>query len=259
MSGDRIHKALAEIGCFGSRRNIENRIISGNITINGVVPTIGSSIYSGDVILINGKRFVYQKLKNIQSRVIIYNKSSGQICSSKDNFGRVSVFNFLPKINIGRWIMVGRLDFNTIGLLLFTNNGNIAYRLMHPSYKIPREYIVYSSGRINNFYLKMICHRGVNIGNTILKFKSIIFLKYGWNYHRILNCDHNHYFCYRIVLCEGKNREIRKVFKYLNLKIIKLVRISYGIVRLPQNLAFCNHQELSLNVVNLIKLSIHAK
>lgn len=253
----RLHKLLAHLGLFGSRRHVERKIISGNIYVNGNISKIGDKVKIGDKISIDNKSFLFNdQLLSRRLRIIIYNKPLRQICSKFDVFGRPSVFSNIPKIFMQRWVMVGRLDFNTIGLLMFTNNGDFAYRLMHPSYRIEREYVICVLKNVSSYYLNLLCEDGIEIDNCILKFRSIkpIPLYSNKNINKTFNNKHKFY--YKIILLQGKNREIRKVFKYLNIKIDFLIRIRYGKVYLPNNLDIGCFRELPINLVNLVRNSV---
>ena len=167
----RIQKVLSSHG-LASRRKIESLIIEGRIQVNGKNASLGQLISSSDKVKFDGKEIYLSKNTNQQKRVLIYNKKIGEISSRKDKKHRNTIFDSLPKIKSGRWVSVGRLDINTSGLILFTNNGELSNRLMHPSSNIEREYVARINGKVDDKILKRLVN-GVNLEDGFAKFTDI--------------------------------------------------------------------------------------
>lgn len=235
MSEERVQKALARLG-FGSRREIERWIEQGDVRVNGKKITLGTKVSEGDRVQLNNRSVIisahYEK-----TRVILYNKPEGEICSRNDPEGRKTVFKNLPKIRSGRWVNIGRLDINTSGLLLFTNHGELANRMMHPSYEIEREYAVRVNGYISN--------------DVLAKLQKNVILDDGpAHFDRITDGGgqgKNHW--YHVVLKEGRNREVRRLWEAVNCQVSRLIRTRYGELSLPRNLRQRNYVELGPEVV----------
>ncbi|QIQ41869.1 MAG: pseudouridine synthase [Buchnera aphidicola (Microlophium carnosum)] len=242
---EKIQKILSHFG-YGSRRNIEEMIRCGNILINGKKAVIGQRLNNKNIgnIAIKGEMISIKKTQ-FKTKIIIYNKPEGEICTRNDCKKRKTVFDQLPHLNIYRWISVGRLDINTRGLLLFTNNGNLANKLMHPKNKIEREYYIRVFGEINKNTMNIL-KNGVKIKDGYASFKSI----------ESINNTHlkkNKWF--KGILCEGKNREIRSMWKTVKCQVSRLIRVRYGNIMLPKNLKLGHWTELnSILVDNLFKL-----
>jgi 23S rRNA pseudouridine2605 synthase len=218
----RLQKVLAEAG-IASRREIEEMVIAGRVSVNGLPAAVGQKIGPGDRVKINGKlvplRFVQRT-----PRVLVYHKPEGEIVSRDDPEGRPTVFERLPQIRKGRWIAVGRLDFNTSGLLLFTNDGGLANRLMHPRYELDREYAVRLLGELNEAQVDEL-QAGVELEDGRAQFNTVV--DAGGE-------GANHW--YRVTLNEGRNREVRRMFESLGLMVSRLMRVRYGPVALPSRL-----------------------
>jgi len=223
---EKLQKVLANAG-FGSRRALEREISEGKVTINGKVATLGDRVKAGDSIEYQGRRIKAQLESTEDLRVILYNKPEGQICSRKDPEGRPSVFDNLPRLKGGRWIAVGRLDFNTSGALLFTNNGNLANKLMHPSSNVDREYLVRTFGDINNDKLQQL-RDGVQLDDGPAKFTDI---KPSPNND---DEDSRHQWFYCVVM-EGRNREVRKLWEAVGVQVSRLKRVRYGNIFIPSH------------------------
>lgn len=217
----RINKFLSNCG-VGSRRAVEKYIIDGRVSSNGIVIGLGHQVKENDLIRLDQK-IIYDK-NSIKS--LIYNKPIGEICSRKDPKFDVTVFDKLPKVEYQRWVSIGRLDLNTSGLLIFTTDGNLANYMMHPSNKFEREYKVCLTSILSDKDLYSI-QKGIIYNNIKYNVSSIKFYK-----HNNI-CD----FWYKVVICEGKNREIRNVFLSLGKKIKFLKRIRFGNVILPKDLS----------------------
>lgn len=218
----RLQKLLARNG-LGSRREIEDMIVAGRISINGVTAKPGDRAGSGDMIRIDGK-IIRFRLPALLPRIIIYHKPEGEIVSRRDPQGRPSVFDKLPHIQSSKWIAIGRLDFNTSGLLVFTTDGVLANHLMHPRYQMEREYAVRIVGELTP---EQITHltAGVELEDGRAKFDQL--LDEG-------GTGTNHW--YRIILKEGRNREVRRMFEALGLTVSRLIRVRFGPVSLPPRL-----------------------
>lgn len=219
---ERLQKVLAQVG-IGSRREIEEWIVAGRISVNGEPAVLGQKIGPGDRIKCNGK-LVQLRFAARTPRVLIYHKPEGEIVSREDPEGRPTVFERLPILRKGRWIAVGRLDFNTSGLLLFTNDGAVANRLMHPRYELEREYAVRLLGQLTDEQIESL-KAGVQLEDGLARFTTL--------------SDQggegiNHW--YKVTLSEGRNREVRRMFEAVGLTVSRLMRVRYGPVTLPSRL-----------------------
>ena len=228
---ERIHKLLAQSG-YGSRREIEKAILDHKVLVNNQIAKIGQLITPSDKIIFNGKS-VYINNDNNLPRVLIYHKPEGEIVSENDPGGRTTVFQSLPRIKKGKWMSIGRLDFNTSGLLIFTSYGELANRLMHPKYEVEREYSVRILGELSEDQIKEF-KAGIEVEGGKAKFESIYF-EGGDGANK----------WYRVVLKEGRNREVRKMFEYFDLTVSRLIRVRFGIVILPSHLKRGMHTELT--------------
>jgi 23S rRNA pseudouridine2605 synthase len=229
-NSEKLQKVLAEYG-HGSRREIEKWIAAGRLEVNGEVAHVGQRVVGEDQILLDGK-LVGRKTKQ-QSRVLIYNKPSGMICTRSDPEGRPSVYDALPTIQHGRWISVGRLDIATTGLLLFSNDGELANAMMHPATGLDREYAVRLNGRLTAEQLEQ-AKKGVLSDNELLSFSDIRYYD---------GRGDNHW--YHVVLMEGKNREVRRLFTALGVPVSRLKRVRFGPVILPSRLKRGRVEEFS--------------
>lgn len=221
--GDKLQKLLANAG-LGSRRQLEEIIKQGRISINGKLATLGDRATPADEIRIDGRLVRTRAEREKRRRVIAYYKPEGEICSTSDPEGRPTVFDRLPKLTGDRWIMVGRLDINSSGLLLFTNDGNLAHRLMHPSSEVVREYAVRVLGEVTPEIASRLTH-GVELEDGMAKFDDI---KEGGG------AGVNKW--YHVTIKEGRKREVRRMFETQELKVSRLIRTRYGTVILPKEL-----------------------
>lgn len=224
---EKLHKVLADAG-MGSRRDMEQLILEGRISVNGEPAHLGQRVLATDVVRMNGriiKREVSAEGKKKPPRVIVYNKPAGEIVSQDDPEERPSVFEHLPKVSHGRWISVGRLDFNTEGLLLFTTSGELANRLMHPRYSVERQYAVRAAGTMTD-EARTALTTGVELEDGPANFSSIED-KGGEGVNR----------WYLVTINEGRNREVRRLFAAVGLTVSRLIRVRYGAVHLPHSLA----------------------
>lgn len=219
---ERLHKLLAQSG-IGSRREMEEAIAAGRVTVNGETARIGQSATPGDRIKLNG-RLVNVKFSNRLPRVLIYHKPEGEIVSRDDPEHRPSVFTALPRLSGSRWVAVGRLDFNTSGLLLFTTSGELANRLMHPRYELVREYAVRVLGELSSEAQQRLLD-GVELDDGPAQFSTL---------QEAGGEGANHW--YRVSLFEGRNREVRRMFEAVGVAVSRLMRVRYGPFALPPNL-----------------------
>ena len=232
----KLHKVLAEAG-LGSRRDMEELIIAGRVSVNGEPAHIGQRILPTDAVRINGKLLQRRVNNNKPPRVLVYHKPAGEIVSADDPEGRPSVFDRLPTMKAGKWLAVGRLDFNTEGLLLFTTSGDLANRLMHPRYNIDREYAVRTLGELEEGMRQKLLS-GVELDDGKAAFSKIQ-NGGGEGINR----------WYRVVIGEGRNREVRRMFEAVGLTVSRLIRTRYGAMTLPTGLKRGRWEELEENDV----------
>ncbi|MDY7025524.1 MAG: pseudouridine synthase, partial [Pseudomonadota bacterium] len=232
----RLQKFLANQG-FGSRRQLEQAIAASEIKVNGQVAQLGAQVQLGDKIEWQRKRFTVGVQPAQLPRVLMYNKPEGEICTRQDPEGRKTVFAALPRLKDARWISVGRLDINTSGLLLFTDDGELANRLMHPSNELPRYYAVRVLGEVEQEHIEQL-RTGVELEDGVSRFESVEDLG-----GEGANC------WYRVRLIGGKNREVRRLWESLGFMISRLIRVQFGDLRLPENLYQGKVLELSSDQV----------
>ncbi len=238
----KLHKVLADAG-MGSRRDMEDLIIQGRVSVNGMPAHIGQRVGPTDQVRINGK-MVHRKIATKPPRVIMYHKPAGEIVSQSDPEGRPTVFDRLPKAKQGRWIAVGRLDFNTEGLLLFTTSGELANRLMHPRYGVEREYAARILGELEPEQEKQL-KTGVQLDDGVAKFLRLI-AGGGEGTNR----------WYHVALTEGRNREVRRMFEAVGHVVSRLIRTRYGLFVLPPRLRRGRWEEVpSDQIVQLMKMA----
>ncbi|MXS85014.1 pseudouridine synthase [Nitrosomonas sp. HPC101] len=221
-ASDRLQKLLARTG-LGSRREIEAMIAAGRVSINNVVAKLGDRAGFEDKIRIDGK-IIRLRMPALSPRIIIYHKPEGEIVSVRDPQGRPSVFDKLPYVRSSKWIAIGRLDFNTSGLLIFTTDGTLANRLMHPRYQMEREYAVRIVGELSREQITRLT-TCIELEDGPAKFDQL-FDEGGQGT--------NHW--YRVILKEGRNREVRRMFEALGVTVSRLMRIRFGPVNLPPRL-----------------------
>lgn len=219
---ERLQKVLAQLG-VGSRREVEEWVAQGRVTVNDAPAEPGQKIGPGDRVKLNGK-LVPLRFTSRSPRVLIYHKPEGEIVSREDPQGRPTVFERLPLLRKGRWIAVGRLDFNTSGLLLFTNDGTLANRLMHPRYELEREYAVRLLGVLDDEQIASLT-TGIQLEDGLARFTTLV--DQGGE-------GVNHW--YKVTLSEGRNREVRRMFEAVGLTVSRLMRVRYGPVMLSSRL-----------------------
>jgi|SRR5581483_3778196 len=219
----RLQKLLAAAG-LGSRRSVEQWIRDGRVTVGGRVAQLGDRAGPDDEILLDGRKIDVRAAKTPSRDLLLYHKPVGEMTTRSDPQGRPTVFERLPEPHNGRWITVGRLDVNTSGLLLFTTDGELAHRLMHPSSEIEREYRVRVRGRPSQSALKQLLH-GVMLEDGPARFDSIV--------QEPTDGSHTDF---RVILHEGRNREVRRIWSAIGFEVSRLMRIRYGPVSLPRDL-----------------------
>ena len=229
-ASEKLHKVLARAG-LGPRREMESWIAAGRVTVNGSPAHVGQRVTARDRIQLDGRTVDHGRERG-ETRVLLYHKPAGEIVSADDPGGRPTVFDRLPRLRGNRWIAVGRLDFNSSGLLLFTTSGELAARLAHPRYETEREYAVRVSGTLDAEALRALSE-GVLLEDGRARFASIA--DEGGQ-------GRNHW--YRVVLKEGRNREIRRMLAAVGHSVSRLMRIRFGPVRLPPGLKRGGFREL---------------
>ncbi len=230
---EKLHKVLARAG-LGSRRQIEQWIERGRISVDGRIATIGERIALDAKVSVDGRVVNLRSAQPEKTRVILYNKPSGEICTRKDPEARPTVFANLPSIQAGRWIAVGRLDFNSTGLLLFTNNGELAHALMHPNTALQREYLVRVLGEFDESDFARLT-RGVKDDGEELRFDSV-------ERHGRRRGNNN---WYRVSLHTGRFREVRRAWGAIGGRVSRLKRLRYGPIILPHDLPLSQWRELT--------------
>ena len=235
--GQKLQKVLANLG-LGSRRKMERWIEEGRVTVDGSVATLGDRVHAGQALRLDGKPLEVDAAEQV--RVLLYHKPVRELCSRDDPEGRKTVFERLPKLKSGRWISVGRLGFNTSGVLLFTTDGALANALMHPSSAIEREYLVRVMGRVDEPMLERL-KEGVELDDGPARFSDI---QEGGG-------DGINRFFY-VVLMEGRNREVRRLWESQGNTVSRLKRVRYGEVFLPSKLKKGHWLELPQRDVDVI-------
>lgn len=246
---DKLQKVLAAAG-YGSRRELEQWISDGRVQVNDRVAKLGDRVSADDTVIVDGKR---ARLLGTDQRirVLVYNKPEGEVCTRSDPEGRKTVFDRLPRLSGERWIVVGRLDINTTGLLLFTNNGELANRLMHPSYEVDREYLVRVHGQVDDAMIKRL-REGVLLDDGIAKFSDVVpgerVGSNGW---------------YTVALMEGRNREVRRLWESQGVEVNRLKRVRFGPIFMPSYVRKGQWIELDdkslSDVLSAVDLSVRKK
>ena len=239
---ERIQKLIANAG-YGSRRWAERLIEQGRISINNHEAKLGDKAIITDKVTIDGRLIDLGRYSEEETKVLILNKQAGVICSNKDEDGRQSVFEYLPENT--RWVMVGRLDLNTSGLLLFTNNGDLANKLMHPSSEIDREYAVRVLGKVEDEHIKKLTN-GIELEDGFAKFHRVT-LGGGEGANR----------WYHVVVREGRKREVRRLWEALDFKVSRLIRTRFSDIRLPEKLRANQSEYLKPKQVQALLKSVN--
>ncbi len=231
-NSDKLHKVLADAG-IGSRRDMEELIVAGRVSVNGAPAHVGQRVMPTDQVRVNGRVLNLRRAPGRAPRVLLYHKVAGEIVSQDDPQARPTVFDKLPKVSGGRWIAVGRLDFNTEGLLVLTTSGELANRLMHPRFEVEREYAVRLLGELAPEQIERLL-AGVELEDGPARFARI---------EDAGGQGANHW--YRAVIAEGRNREVRRIFEAIGMQVSRLIRIRFGAVQLPRTLSRGRFQELA--------------
>jgi len=242
---EKLHKILARNG-YGSRREMEGWIEAGRLSINGRTAKTADRVTEDDKISLDGNAITL-KFEAASQRVLIYNKPEGVICTRNDPEGRPDVFKALPKLQGSRWIIVGRLDLNTSGLLLFTTDGDLANTLMHPSSEIIREYAVRVLGEVDGAILENL-QKGVELEDGKAHFDSIVDAG---------GKGANHW--YHVTLKEGRKREVRRLWESQGLRVSRLKRIRFGPLSLPTKLRTGTFRDLDQAEMNVLYSAIGKK
>ncbi len=233
---EKIQKVLANAG-LASRRQIEEWLREGRVVVNGAMAKIGDRMTLDDTVRVDGREIDLGKSAKQKSRVILYHKPEGEICSRSDPEGRPTIFDHLPPLRNGRWISVGRLDFNTSGVLLLTNNGELANRLMHPSSEIEREYAVRIKGQVTPEMLTNL-KKGVKLDDGMAHFEEI---------SDAGGEGTNHW--YHVLVKEGRNRLVRRLWETQSVIVSRLIRVRFANITLPRMLRRGKWAELTLDEI----------
>ena len=240
--GERLQKVLANLG-FGSRREIERWITAGRVSVNGQTAKLGDRVSDEDRIQVDKRPVRIGKNRETVRRVIVYNKPEGELVTRDDPEGRPTVFHKLPKIKGGRWIAVGRLDINSSGLMIFTNDGELANRLMHPSQQVEREYGVRVLGSVTEEMLETLVN-GVELEDGPARFEEIV--ESGGE-------GANRWF--HVVIMEGRNREVRRLWDAVGVSVNRLKRVRFGPIFLG-SLAIGRTRDLEEDEIEALLLAV---
>ena len=239
----RIHKILADHG-IGSRRGIESLIKQRKVKVNGELATLGQIVSEHDIFEVEGRTVRLSRKDPSKKRILMYNKKVGEISSRNDPDHKKTIFDSLPKLKSGRWVSVGRLDINTSGLILFTNDGSLANQLMHPSSNIEREYIARVHGQVTDQILNNLM-KGVKLEDGFAKFTDVQGGRKG---------NTNQWFA--MVIMEGRTREVRRLWESQGLEISRLKRVRYGSLFLPASLKQGAFKELSKSEISALERQV---
>lgn len=239
----KLHKALADAG-KGSRREVEDWIAAGRVSVNDEPAHVGQRVSAADKVRVDGRLVQLKAGSERLPRVLLYHKPEGEIVSREDPEGRPTVFEKLPRIHNGRWIAIGRLDFNSCGLMLFSSSGELANRLMHPRYGLEREYAVRVLGQPETEALERL-QQGIELEDGLARFNR---------FQEVGGEGANHW--YNVTLSEGRNREVRRMFEAVGLTVSRLMRVRYGPVVLPPGLKRGQWRELEPRDVQLLQRTL---
>ena len=245
-SGEKLQKVLARAG-LGSRRDIEQWITDGRVKVNGAIANLGARVEPRDAISVDGQ-LLRREDAQVVRRVLIYNKPEGEICTRDDPEGRPTVFDRLPRPKEGRWINIGRLDINTTGLLLFTTDGELANRLMHPSYEMDREYAVRVRGEVTEEMIEQL-KAGVMLEDGPAKFTDIKEAPGGDGLNHWFHC----------VVMEGRNREVRRLWESQGVVVSRLKRVRFGPVFMTSDLPMGRWREMGQREVDILSEEVGLK
>ncbi len=237
MTDEKLQKVLARAG-IGSRREMERWIEAGRVTVAGKVAKLGDRIKAEAAVTVDGRPVNVAKPATSSCRIILYNKPVGEVCTRSDPEGRPTVFEKLPKLAGGRWISVGRLDINTSGLLLFTNDGELANRLMHPSSQVDREYAVRVHGDVSEDMVNRL-REGVLLEDGMARFSDVQYFD---------GTGRNQW--YHVTLLEGRNREVRRLWESQDVEVSRLKRVRYGCIFMPKQVSMGQWIELGQKELN---------
>ncbi len=243
---EKLQKVLARAG-VGSRRHMEQAILEGRVSVNGALATLGDRVEMGDQVRIDGRLVPVVAEEEMRRRVIMYYKPEGEICTRSDPEGRPTVFERLPPLQNERWILVGRLDVSSSGLLLLTTDGELANRLMHPSSGIQREYAVRILGEVAD-PVKDQLMEGIMLEDGVAKFDALTLVG-GEGANK----------WYQVTLREGRNREVRRMFEAVGLVVSRLIRIRYGSIQLPKHLRTGRWLELDKEEIDTLAAEVELK
>lgn len=246
VPGEKLQKVLARMG-LGSRREVEGWISAGRVSVNGAVAPLGCRVDSLDQITVDGRPLKRDLTTEVQRRVLIYNKPEGEVCTRDDPEGRPTVFEQLPRLKQGRWINIGRLDINTTGLLMFTTDGELANRLMHPSWQMDREYAVRVMGEVDEEMLERL-KEGVMLDDGPAKFTDIV-SSGGEGINR----------WFHVCLMEGRNREVRRLWESQGVRVNRLKRVRFGPVFLGPELPVGRWREMKQNELDILSAEVGLK
>ncbi|MDE3072219.1 MAG: pseudouridine synthase [Pseudomonadota bacterium] len=237
---ERLHKVLANAG-LGSRRMLEQRILSGEVELNGKPAEIGNSVHAGDRVVLDGKQFIVATDSRDETEVLVYHKPEGVLTTRDDPDGRPTVFEQLPRLKGARWVAVGRLDINTTGLLLLTTDGELANGLMHPKSGLEREYLCRVHGEVPDEVIEKL-KSGVELEDGPARFDEIAVISRGGSHS-----------WFRVVIREGRNREVRRLWDSQGFLVSRLKRIRYGQIELPRNLRRGECESLDAEAVKQLR------
>lgn len=244
---EKLQKVLARSG-IGSRREMETYISSNRVSVNGKVAKLGDRVEGNETIRVDGHVVEVRSQADEICRVLMYNKPEGEMCTRKDPEGRPTVFDRLPQLKNSRWIGIGRLDVNTSGLLLFTNDGELANRLMHPKYEVEREYSVRVFGEVTREKLANLT-QGVELEDGMAKFDRVK------GEPTPIDEEHKNAW-YTVSLREGRNREVRRLWASQGTTVSRLIRVKYADVGLDRRLIQGGWKELELDEVNKLRKKV---
>ena len=243
VPSERLQKVLAQAG-IASRRDLESWIVQGRISVNGETAVLGQKVSPKDHVLVDGKPISLVDTVNPARRVIIYNKPEGEVTTRRDPEGRPTVFRRLPPLKGQRWIAVGRLDVNTTGLLIFTTDGELANRLMHPSYEMDREYAVRIFGVVDETMVERL-REGVLLEDGMARFSDVA---------EAGGSGMNRWF--HVTLMEGRSREVRRLWESQGVKVSRLKRVRFGPVMLNSRLRMGMWEELDTATVDKLSRAV---